>query len=557
MAFEVGRRVRVLRGHNFPNFRAREEGVVAAVDAESRNCRVLFDGPEERLVAVAFKHLRVLADSELVAKKHDGIENGSGHANGASFGDCVAVSDAFSEEIRAEIEDLRSQLANARDENREVAVAAAQAKNAARAAELEVDGLRKELSVTLLRSEDLRRAHNAELLAERRCRSQLVDELATERAERIEAELACQELRDLREAHGPRALRRELAMREEDLNLRNQEVAQLEAALAELRQARSEQDERASVPLNPAPDEEVAPSQREEVSTDANPQTQVRRMSSLYLQQLYGQTAAALAERDEAAAAAAGATAVTATMSDASAATVEAAENARARAHTVGTAVGGAVDGQATPPRRVGGPPTASSLAAAAAARDAARRANMAAKAARGAVAAVTGAPPSPPRSPGRSPGGLVSGSLGSSASGPPMSPGRRRVASSAAASSSEACASGPPMRRAASSAAESGEACASGPPVRRVASSAAASGEARASGPPMSPGRRPFASSAAASSGAPTSPGRRVAGPPQSANPSTPPLSPPQSPGRQVRAPLQRGSGTGGGAVAPTRAWY
>eukprot|EP00928_Gymnodinium_smaydae_P083827 TRINITY_DN6705_c0_g1_i7.p1 TRINITY_DN6705_c0_g1~~TRINITY_DN6705_c0_g1_i7.p1 ORF type:complete len:534 (-),score=118.76 TRINITY_DN6705_c0_g1_i7:103-1704(-) len=533
MAFEVGRRVRVLRGHNFPNFRAREEGVVAAVDAESRNCRVLFDGPEERLVAVAFKHLRVLADSELVAKKHDGIENGSGHANGASFGDCVAVSDAFSEEIRAEIEDLRSQLANARDENREVAVAAAQAKNAARAAELEVDGLRKELSVTLLRSEDLRRAHNAELLAERRCRSQLVDELATERAERIEAELACQELRDLREAHGPRALRRELAMREEDLNLRNQEVAQLEAALAELRQARSEQDERASVPLNPAPDEEVAPSQREEVSTDANPQTQVRRMSSLYLQQLYGQTAAALAERDEAAAAAAGATAVTATMSDASAATVEAAENARARAHTVGTAVGGAVDGQATPPRRVGGPPTASSLAAAAAARDAARRANMAAKAARGAVAAVTGAPPSPPRSPGRSPGGLVSGSLGSSASGPPMSPGRRRVASSAAASSSEACASGPPMRRAASSAAESGEACASGPPVRRVASSAAASGEARASGPPMSPGRRPFASSAAASSGAPT------------------------SPGRQVRAPLQRGSGTGGGAVAPTRAWY
>ncbi|CAK9005893.1 unnamed protein product [Durusdinium trenchii] len=57
--FQVGCRVRVLRGRQFSDFKERDEGVVLDINDECRNCTVVFDGRQEK-VQVALKHLRVV-----------------------------------------------------------------------------------------------------------------------------------------------------------------------------------------------------------------------------------------------------------------------------------------------------------------------------------------------------------------------------------------------------------------------------------------------------------------------------------------------------------------
>ena len=58
---EVGSRVVVLSGRNFPSFQANDQGRVLRVDKEALNCEVLFDG-QQQPVPVALRHLSVATE---------------------------------------------------------------------------------------------------------------------------------------------------------------------------------------------------------------------------------------------------------------------------------------------------------------------------------------------------------------------------------------------------------------------------------------------------------------------------------------------------------------
>lgn len=69
--FQVGYRVRVLRGRQFSDFKERDEGVILDINEECRNCTVVFDGRPEK-IQVALKHLRVIGHSNQTNLAPDG-----------------------------------------------------------------------------------------------------------------------------------------------------------------------------------------------------------------------------------------------------------------------------------------------------------------------------------------------------------------------------------------------------------------------------------------------------------------------------------------------------
>ncbi|OLP78569.1 hypothetical protein AK812_SmicGene41243 [Symbiodinium microadriaticum] len=115
-SFTVGCRVRVLRGRHFADFEEGDEGTVLDINAECRNCTVVFDRSQAR-IKVALKHLRLIsqrAEGRSGAPYADGVDTSSPTALATKMAQEMRLADAASvKALEAQAEDLRSRLAAA------------------------------------------------------------------------------------------------------------------------------------------------------------------------------------------------------------------------------------------------------------------------------------------------------------------------------------------------------------------------------------------------------------------------------------------------------------
>ncbi|CAJ1392377.1 unnamed protein product [Effrenium voratum] len=106
--FQIGCRVRVLRGRQFAEFKERDEGVILEINDECRNCVVVFDGRKEK-VQVALKHLRVVANGR---NPDSGASERSPKVLAKEIANEMRLADLSTVQVlEAEVQELRCELA--------------------------------------------------------------------------------------------------------------------------------------------------------------------------------------------------------------------------------------------------------------------------------------------------------------------------------------------------------------------------------------------------------------------------------------------------------------